>query len=233
MVAYNRFFDEPFDPEAERWLDEMITLSGNDPADWLMERIDKDLGPLKVTETLQEIGLENTFTAGYFRIGAPMLHLYQTPANLRSDINTRPDPYTQTTASEIGMLLTDIYTCAGGGGTLLAVFPEEIQPDECKQMIDRLSRNKIGWLIEAGVPDGTRVAHKHGWPLSPIDMISDVGYHSSEFQASCLSSYVLSGWFLSSSIEKDEMSALKKPQARSKEGCVRICGYRKNALRKN
>lgn len=175
MVAYNRFFDEPFDPEAARWLDEMITLSGNDPADWLMERIDKDLGPLKVTETLQEIGLENTFTAGYFRIGAPRLHLYQTPANLRDDINTRPDTYTQTTASEIGMLLTDIYTCAGGGGTLLAVFPEEIQPDECKQMIDRLSRNKIGWLIEAGVPDGTRVAHKHGWPLSPIDMISDVG----------------------------------------------------------
>jgi beta-lactamase class A len=175
MVAFHRFFDEPFDPEVERWLNEMITLSGNDPADWLMERIDKNIGPLTVTETLQEIGLENTFTAGYFRIGAELLRPYQTPANLRGDINTRPDPYTQTTATEIGMLLTDLYTCVEGGGTLLAVFSDEIKPDECRQMIDMLSRNKIGWLIEAGVPEGTRVAHKHGWPLSPIDMISDVG----------------------------------------------------------
>jgi beta-lactamase class A len=42
-------------------------------------------------------------------------------------------------------------------------------------MIDLLAQNKIGSLIEAGVPDGTRVAHKHGWPSSPFDMIGDAG----------------------------------------------------------
>ena len=30
-------------------------------------------------------------------------------------------------------------------------------------MINHLGSNKIGLLIEAGVPDGTPVAHKHGW----------------------------------------------------------------------
>jgi len=32
-------------------------------------------------------------------------------------------------------------------------------------MIQYLKEDKIGLLIEAGVPDGTSVAHKHGWVL--------------------------------------------------------------------
>ena len=30
-------------------------------------------------------------------------------------------------------------------------------------MLDWLMENRIGVLIEAGVPEGTPVAHKHGW----------------------------------------------------------------------
>jgi hypothetical protein len=73
------------------------------------------------------------------------------------------------------MLLGDIYACQEGGGTLLAVFPEEITPEECRSMLDLLAQNKLGYLIEAGVPEGTRVAHKHGWPSSPFNMIGDAG----------------------------------------------------------
>ncbi len=175
MVTYYRFFDEPLDAEADRWMLEMITESGNDPADWLMERLDRFRGPLVVTETMQELGLENTFLAGYFRLGAELLRVYRTPANQRADIDTGPDIYNQTTASDIGMLLVDIYQCADGGGTLLAVFPGQIRPEECARMLDLLSQNKIGILIEAGVPEGTRVAHKHGWTSSPLDMIGDAG----------------------------------------------------------
>ena len=62
------------------------------------------------------------------------------------------------------MLLEDIYMCAeDGGGTLMAAFPGQITQDECRTMIDYLANNKIGVLIEAGVPEGTQVAHKHGW----------------------------------------------------------------------
>jgi hypothetical protein len=42
-------------------------------------------------------------------------------------------------------------------------------------MIDFLAENKIGILIEAGVPEGTRVAHKHGWTSSPMETLADVG----------------------------------------------------------
>jgi beta-lactamase class A len=175
MTAYYRYFDAPLDDEAMGHMVDMITLSGNESTDWLMDRIERDRGPLVVTEVLTELGLENTFTAGYFFLGAPLLRVIRTPANQRLDINTRPDIYTQTTPSEIGMLLSDIYACSNGGGTLLAVFPEEITVGECKEMLELLSDNNIGILIEGGVPDGTRVAHKHGWPSSPFDMIGDAG----------------------------------------------------------
>ncbi|HSB88917.1 MAG TPA: serine hydrolase [Anaerolineales bacterium] len=174
MTAFYRYFDGPFDEEADRWLTEMITLSGNDPADWLMERISVDRGPLVVTDVLQDdLGLQNTFIAGYFHLGAPLLWSYQTPANSRQDINTQPDRYNQTTATDIGSLLGDIYACAKGGGSLLAAEPGLIRPAECQHMLDLLAENKIGILIEAGVPEGTRVAHKHGWTDSPLDSIGD------------------------------------------------------------
>lgn len=176
-TAFIRFFDQPLDPEADRLLSEMITLSGNAPADWLMERVDNETGPLIVSETLNEIGLENSFiVAWYHPPPIPLSGIYpQTPGNQRVDINTDPDPLNQTTASEIGMLLGDIYDCAKGGGTLVAVFPDQISQDECVILINLLAQNDIGVLIEAGVPEGTRVAHKHGWTSSPLDMVSDAG----------------------------------------------------------
>jgi hypothetical protein len=175
VTTFYRYFDEPLDPEAEKWLRETLVFSGNDPPDWLMERIDEKRGPLVVTETLREIGLESTFLAGYFRLGSELLSIYRTPGNQRTDVNTRPDIYNQTTAAELGMLLGDLYRCANGGGALLAVFPGEILPKECRTILNLLSENEIGVLIEAGVPEGTMVAHKHGWTDSPLDTVGDAG----------------------------------------------------------
>jgi hypothetical protein len=175
MVGYYRYYDEPLDAESAKWMNEMIIMSGNEPADWLMESLDPDEGPIRITETLRDLGLESTFLAGHFYLGAELLRIYATPGNQRTDINTRPDIYNQTTASEIGMLLSDIYACTHGGGTLIAAFPESYSPEECRHMLDLLAENRIGILIEAGVPEGTRVAHKHGWTDSPLDMLSDVG----------------------------------------------------------
>ena len=176
MTTFYRFEDEPLDPETERWVTEMITESGNDPSDWLMQRIDEVRGPLVVTETMQEIGLQSTFIGGYYYPNAPLLQSYRTEANGRVDINTGPDRYTQTTPSEMGALLADIYACANnGGGSLIAAFPEDFSPAECQTMLDLLSENVLGSLLKGGVPDGTRVAHKHGWRSSPLDMIGDAG----------------------------------------------------------
>ena len=146
------------------WINYMIVLSENAPADRLLENIDPIRGPLVVTEDMQLLGLNNTFIAGYFYFGSPLLKLYETSANTRTDVNLDPDLYNQTTAEEIGSLLSSIYQCAAfGSGKLLEKSNGSITQDECNAMIDTLARNKIGALIEAGVPEGTIVAHKHGW----------------------------------------------------------------------
>ncbi len=164
VSAYRRLNGNP-DSETTKLIEEMIEKSGNDPADWLMERvIDPFNGPLDVSADMNTLGLENTFLAGEFFPGAPLLAAFQTPANQRTDVNTDPDIYNQTTPSDIGMLLEDIYQCnETGEGNLQAVFPDELTQSECQSMINYLVRNKIGLLLEAGVPDGTPVAHKHGW----------------------------------------------------------------------
>lgn len=174
-VSYFRYFDQPVDTNAQAWLKDMLTLSGNDSADLLMEQIDRFQGPLKVADTMQQLGLENTFIAGYFHLGSELLKRFQTPGNTRSDIDTRPDPYNQTSATDMGVLLTDLYRCTQGGGALVAAFPGQVKPEECQTVLDLMAQNKIGVLIEAGVPDGTRVAHKHGWTDSPLQWLGDSG----------------------------------------------------------
>ncbi len=165
MISTFKRTDEPTPDDVTTLLQSMIDLSENDPADQLMRQVmNSSQGPLEVTNDLQELGLKNTFLAGYFAPGSPLLRKFSTPANQRSDVTTQPDPYNQTTPVEIGQLLDDIYECAAnGGGTFAAVFPGQITQDECRSMITLLSNNKIGVLMEAGLPDGTQLAHKHGW----------------------------------------------------------------------
>jgi beta-lactamase class A len=165
LLSIFRRIDENPNPQTLTLLKEMIEKSGNDPADWVMEQvIDPRIGPTLVTADLQTLDLENTFLAGHFYAGAPLLVLYETPANLREDVNTDPDLYNQTTVSDMGMLLVDLYQCSQfNGGALAAIFQGEITQAECQDMITYLTHNNIAALIEAGVPDGTPVAHKHGW----------------------------------------------------------------------
>jgi hypothetical protein len=174
MLATYRSLDGPPDAETAKWLEEMIKLSGNDPSDWLMQRLDLLNGPLKVAETLQLLGLENTFIAGYFRPPPVLLRKFSTPSNQR-DFLTDLDPFNQTTPKDIGTLLEDLYLCAQGGGTLPLVFPGEITQEECTIMIDLLSQDHIGILLQGGVPEGTKVAHKHGWDPVLFHVVSDAG----------------------------------------------------------
>ena len=177
MVSiFSRIDSANADSETIRLLEQMIELSGNDPADWVMQRvIDNTLGPLQVTADMELLGLANTFLAGHFYIGAPLLQAFQTPGNSRLDINTNPDPYNQTSTSDIGMLLTDIYECAQtGGGTLVAVWGNAITQQECQTMITYLVRNKLPSLLTAGLPEGTQIAHKHGW-VSYDGLINTIG----------------------------------------------------------
>jgi beta-lactamase class A len=178
VSAFRHIGDNP-DQETTDLLFLMIDKSGNEAADWLMDRVittGATPGPLGVTADMQSLGLKNTYLAGYFYAGAPLLQVIQTPGNTRTDVNTNPDPYNQTSATDMGMLLEAIYQCATqGGGALIAAFPGQITPAECQTMIDYLSQNQIAYLIEEGAPDGTKIAHKHGWVSDIYATIRTIG----------------------------------------------------------
>lgn len=64
----------------------------------------------------------------------------------------------------MGLLLAMLYYCAQeDGGALRAVFPEQITQTECQQILALMQENNIDSLIEQGAPDGTVIAHRHGW----------------------------------------------------------------------
>ncbi len=158
----------PVDAPVSAKITNMIHKSDNVASDDLMQELDPNTGPLVVSADMTKLGLENTFIAGYFAAGSNLLRRFETPANQRQDVTTGPDPYNQTTPSDMGGLLGDVYQCSQtGGGALVAAFPDKINQDVCKEIVNYLASDKIGVLIEAGVPEGTVVAHKHGWVTDP------------------------------------------------------------------
>ncbi|MCB0118650.1 MAG: serine hydrolase [Anaerolineales bacterium] len=158
----------------------VFRISDNSATDSILERIDRNNGPIIVTQDMEAIGLNSTYISGMFFLGAPNLMPGRvTPGNSRPDVYTDPDPYSQTTPAEMGTLLSDIYQCVqNGGGALIAAFPDKVTPATCQMIIDFLALDKFGALIQGGVPDGTLVPHKHGFVLSRDGVmhdISDVG----------------------------------------------------------
>jgi beta-lactamase class A len=175
MISVMRHFNSQVSVEIDTLLKDMIARSDNVASDSLMAILDPVRGPLVVTDTMHQLGLENTFIAMFFAPGSFPLNLYVTPANTRPDVNTNPDSYSQTTPSEMGVLLEDIYMCAQtGGGSLVAAFPGQINQAGCKMMVQYLQEDKLGSLIQGGVPEGTIVAHKHGWDIN-MNQFSDAG----------------------------------------------------------
>jgi beta-lactamase class A len=119
-------------------------------------------GAQRLTETMRQLGLQNTFMAKAFDQDTPVDPIV-TPANQRTDVSTDPDPYIQTTASDIATLLLMVHECAStGGGPLAVVFPGRITQSECQAILSQLAQNQTGVQIDGGVPEGIRVAHKEG-----------------------------------------------------------------------
>ena len=160
-----RYLDAPPDAETTRLISETLTSAGNYTSNLLLSLIgdgDPYRGAEKLTESLRYLGLENTFMATPYDAGTQPPRIV-TPANSRQDKDTQPDPYVQTTPEDAGRMVEMIYQCAQGGGTLIAAYPEDCTPEKCQEMLSIMETNHIGTLLETGLPEGTRFAHKHGW----------------------------------------------------------------------
>ena len=171
MISAYKRVDSPLPAELQKRMELMIDLSDNSSTDDVMKQaLDENIAPVQVTQDMQALGLQNTFLAGFFYLGAPLLQLYQTPANQRADLNTRPDIYNQTTPEDMGRLLAAIERCAAdGSGLLTQTFSGQITQAKCQEMTALLKKNRKGVLLEAGLPEGTPIGHKYGWVTDSSD----------------------------------------------------------------
>jgi len=138
-----------------------VVGEGSDARAMLADGLDQ------VSCTAQTLGAQHTYISGPLDIGDPAA-LFEAPvcrpANpANTSYNTNPDPYSQTTAEDMGVLLSEIYDCANYSSGLMTVYPDDITQTECQQMIEVMSGNRIDRLLELGLPEGTKIAHKNGW----------------------------------------------------------------------
>ena len=172
----NLFREELLITQDETYLlTELILCSNNASSNFLMQSVgdgsyfEEQLrdGLNQVSCTAQALGATQTY------ISAPLYVADRTyefeavvcrpPAVGSSVYNTEADRFSQTTAEDMGLLLTNIYDCANHGSGLMAIYPQDITQTECQQMLGVLSGNFTDRLIALGLPEGTRLAHKNGW----------------------------------------------------------------------
>jgi beta-lactamase class A len=137
---------------------ELLAMIGGEPRDPYK-------GAESVTQTMRRLGLANTFILAPYDGGMPAgVRTPETPANTAEFLRMNPGTTMQTTAEDIGTLLSMIYYCAtGDGGAIGAAFPGDDWQRECLEILDYMEKNKIGSLLEDGVPAETVIAHRHGW----------------------------------------------------------------------
>lgn len=176
MVAFFRYKDGALTADEQLLLEGVFAESANPYTDLLLGILGQGSGLVGadiVSDTMQDLGLQNTFLAGLLDTLGAVTAPRRTPANSRPDINLNPDPFNQTSAADMGRLLAMIYQCSNGGGKLIANFGGQFTAEECQKMIALLRKNEVGPIFIAGGSPGATVAHKHGWDLLPLNNVGD------------------------------------------------------------
>lgn len=165
--------------QEEAWLmANSLLCSNNSSSNLLMQIIGNNnlfAGLQQINETLQYIGARNTYITAPYDLGIEGQQLGSIGAPATSpnpNFNTGADPFNRTTAEDMGLLFTLIYDCANYGSGLMAIYPEEFNQTECRQMIELMSANDLLRLLQGGIPQDIRISHKNGWIF---DMVGDAG----------------------------------------------------------
>lgn len=166
------YLDGPPPPGLATDIANTMICSENSATNRLLAAIgggDEWLGTQRVTKFLKTIGITNSYLLAPYVVDPQNPPIFPEPIPVPvTDVDQKiayPEPYNQITVSDMGWLLASMYQCAyQGTGPLLEDFPEgTYEPRECRQMIHVMANNDVDSLLKTGVPEGTRVAHKHGW----------------------------------------------------------------------
>lgn len=166
LTQLYRKLDAPPDIETRKIISETMMHSGNFTANLMLGIIgdgDWNAGVSVMNRSFKALGMKNTFMATPYDRQLPVAPHIVTEANSRTDINTQPDPYMQTTPRDIGSALQMLVACSEGGGTLIAAYGDQITQAECQQALDFISLNEMTELLVGGLPPGTKAVHKHGY----------------------------------------------------------------------
>lgn len=166
MTQLYRVLDGPPDPDTTKIISETMQLSGNFTANLMLGIIgggDWNRGVAAMNQAFKALGMRNTFMAAPYDRKLAVAPRIVTEANSRTDLNTQPDPYMQTTPRDIGSSLQMLVACSQGGGTLIAAYGDEITPAECQQALDFMALNEMAELLVGGLPAGVKAVHKHGY----------------------------------------------------------------------
>ncbi len=166
LTQVYRVLDGPPDPDTRKIISETMQLSGNFTANLMLGIIgdgDWNAGVRAMNQAFKTLGMKNTFMAAPYDRKLPVAPHIVTEANSRTDLNTQPDPYMQTTPRDIGSALQMLVACSEGGGALIAAYGDAITPAECQQALDFMALNEMTELLVGGLPEGARAVHKHGY----------------------------------------------------------------------
>jgi beta-lactamase class A len=222
LVTTMSYFDFAI-PDDIKWLmGSSILCSGNDASNLLMQVSGGGSmanGLRRVTSTTQALGAKNTFINANIFVDpkAVPVVVERPPTTPNPTFNARPDPNSQTTVEDLATLLQAIYDCAEYNSGLRAAFPDQFTQTECQQMLELMSGNIIGRLIELGVPEGTRVSHKNGWGGTRASgaNVGDAGIVYSPRKT-----YVIAAFFWEAQANPDGLGTLKPWE--TMEGMSRI-----------
>jgi uncharacterized protein YraI/beta-lactamase class A len=168
LATYFKQTPGPLSADQAFLVADTMMCSENITTNQLLEQIgdgDALRGAQRVTAFLQGLGLNGTFLMRQYVLDPdePPLSVgtIQTGAD---QISAQPDQSNQVVPKDLGWLLAGIYQCAqDGSGLLTERYPGDFDAQKCRRMLYAMDANQINVFLEAGVPVGTRVIHKHGW----------------------------------------------------------------------
>jgi beta-lactamase class A len=181
IYAYSRLGE--LDDQQRHWMHKMIIDSENIEANSLLAAAAGGQGTEvalqgvnEMSEMLRSLGLEHSYQLIPYESGEWLILQSMLPGGGPPREGEPPytasDPYVRTTPREMGELFVMLDECARGTGPLLEKVGGKLTADLCAEMIDWLQQPHDPERMVAGLPAGTRIAHKGGWIT---DMQSDVG----------------------------------------------------------
>ncbi len=187
MVEVYRFYGGEVDATTHEEMLKMLgSESSNLSANLLMAAVGNgsaSTGAGKVTNTMRQLGLSNFYLCAPFRLVEDtrrqdgFAQFSSLPGSqitlvanwtekgwgLQSGQTPGYDRCVRATPREMAKLVEMIYACTKGEGLLAEAYPNIFKPDVCQEMIDIMAANDLRNMLGAGIPEETKLAHKHGF----------------------------------------------------------------------